>query len=132
MNACVGMAPAKTDRRTDGQTVRHTGLLAIGVLVIILSVCPSVRLSALQCPEGTPPPCRGSTTTARAGSVAVLYFAARDSADAYLADGLTEDLTILLARSGGLVVKPSSSVNLSHRRQPRAPARDLRRTLNVR
>jgi TolB-like protein len=66
------------------------------------------------------------------GSVAVLYFAARDSADAYLADGLTEDLTTLLARSPGVMVKPSSTVRVAQRRQPNAPARSLGRTLNVR
>lgn len=60
------------------------------------------------------------------------YFAVRDTADAYLADGLTEDLTALLARSPGVLVKPSSSVRVAQRRQPEASPRLLGRTLNVR
>lgn len=88
--------------------------------------------SAFQCPDGSPPPCPGIASGARAGSVAVLYFAARDSADAYLADGLTEDLTTLLARQRALVVKPTSSVRLAQRRQPAAAARSLGQQLNVR
>jgi len=62
----------------------------------------------------------------------VTYFAVRDTADSYLADGLTEDLTALLARSPGVLVKPSSSVRLAQRRQPEAPPRALGRALNVR
>jgi len=93
-----------------------------------------VRLSA-QCPDGAPPPCASGRTGAaapRAGSVAILYIAARDSADAYLADGLTEDVTTLLSRRAGLAVKPSSSVRLAQRRQPDAAPRALGRTLAVR
>jgi TolB-like protein/Flp pilus assembly protein TadD len=86
----------------------------------------------VQCPAGTPPPCHIAAAAPRQGSIAVLYFAARDSGDAYLADGLTEDITTLLARTGGLVVKPSSSVRLAQRRQPGAPANALGRSLNVR
>lgn len=91
-------------------------------------------VALVQCPDGSPPPCAGAVIASgpRAGSVAVLYFAARDSADAYLADGLTEDLTTLLARDGALVVKPSSSVRLAQRRQPTAAAQSLGRSLNVR
>ena len=47
--------------------------------VVVLSVSPSVRLSA-QCPDGTPPPCRGARGPA-ANTIAVLPFEnrARDS-----------------------------------------------------
>jgi hypothetical protein len=56
------------------------------------------RLSA-QCPDGSPPPCRARVVSPApapaANSVAVLYFEnlSRDTADAYLADGLTEEVT---------------------------------------
>ncbi len=51
-----------------------------------------------QCPDGTPPPCapRPPRVAAPAPtSVAILYLdnLSRDTADAYLADGLTEELT---------------------------------------
>ncbi len=49
-----------------------------------------------QCPDGTPPPCAGAERAAAptANSVAVLYFDSRssDSADAYLAEGLTDEI----------------------------------------
>ena len=102
--------------------------------MVLLPAFAPARLPALvQCPDGTPPPCaRAAVVPPRAGSVAVLYITARDTADAYLADGLTEDLTTLLARSSGLIVKPSSTVRLAQRRQPAAPASTLGRALNVR
>jgi len=72
---------------------------AIAVVVWLTAATPW-SLPA-QCPDGSPPPCR---TTPRASgptsnSVAVLYFdnSSRDSADAYLADGLTEEI---IARLG--------------------------------
>jgi glyoxylase-like metal-dependent hydrolase (beta-lactamase superfamily II) len=56
----------------------------------------AIRLSA-QCPDGSPPPCRAQPTRAAPppNSVAVLYFdnLSPDTADAYLAEGLTEELT---------------------------------------
>lgn len=49
---------------------------------------------AVQCPDGSPPPCGRASREAPA-SVAVLYFEnlSRDTTDLYLADGLTEELT---------------------------------------
>lgn len=102
--------------------------LALGALVF-------ARALPAQCPDGTPPPCatsRIAAALARSGSVAILYIQSRDSADAYLADGLTEDVTTLLSRRAGVAVKPSSSVRLAQRRQPDAAARALGRTLAVR
>jgi TolB-like protein len=59
-----------------------------------------------QCPDGSPPPCR-SADRAPANSVAVLYFenASRDTADAYLADGLTEDIITRLSGIERLTVR---------------------------
>ena len=85
----------------DGKTAgRQDGTWGFGrrsaVAALTLAVLPSCRLAALQCPDGAPPPCR---TTARPAapapnSVAVLYFenATRDTNDAYLADGITEEI----------------------------------------
>ena len=72
-------------------------------LALFLSVYPTIRLSA-QCPDGSPPPCRAASRASTApapNSVAVLYFdnLSPDTADAYLADGLTEEIT---SRLGGV------------------------------
>jgi len=67
-----------------------------------------------QCPDGTPPPC---ARPARAGaappnSVAVLYFdnLSGDTADAYLADGLTEEMIARLGQVDRLQVKSRNAV----------------------
>jgi adenylate cyclase len=75
-------------RRMGGWTI-----VAVGCF----SVYPSIHLSA-QCPDGSPPPCgsaRGAVAGPPARSVAVLYFESlsRDTADAYIADGFTEEIT---------------------------------------
>ena len=65
-------------------------------VLCLLGLVASARAAAAQCPDGTPPPCRGARTATApaANSVAVLYFDSRgaDSADAYLAEGLTEEI----------------------------------------
>jgi hypothetical protein len=64
----------------------------------VLGVLASARLAtAQQCPDGTPPPCGRPAARAAApapNSVAVLYLdnLSRDTADAFLADGLTEEI----------------------------------------
>ncbi|MFI5214440.1 MAG: hypothetical protein ACHQU8_07880 [Gemmatimonadales bacterium] len=73
----------------------------------LLSLPISLRA---QCPDGTPPPCaRGTPRPAALGanSVAVLYFdnLSRDTADAYLADGLAEELIVRLSQVRRLDVK---------------------------
>jgi DNA-binding winged helix-turn-helix (wHTH) protein/TolB-like protein/Flp pilus assembly protein TadD len=63
-------------------------------------------------------------------SVAVLYFSARDTADAYLADGLTEDVTSLLGSVERVQVKSPGVVRRAQRASPGdAPA--IARTLGV-
>lgn len=65
-----------------------------------------------------------------ANSVAVLYFEARDTADAYLADGLTEDLTSLLGSVASVQVKSPGVVRRAQRASPGdAPA--IARALGV-
>ena len=89
-------------RRYGGTAVR---CLALGLLAAL----PANRLTA-QCPDGTPPPCRGARAAAPApvaNSVAVLYFdnRSRDSSDAYLAEGLTEAIITKLGDLPRLTVK---------------------------
>ena len=72
------------------------GSLRAGGWLFLLAVCAAAHLES-QCPDGTPPPCgpRPARLVAPApNSVAVLYFTSRgaDSADAYLAEGLTEEI----------------------------------------
>jgi TolB-like protein len=63
-----------------------------------------------QCPDGTPPPCAVRPFHAPApppNSVAVLYLdnLSRDTSDAFLADGLTEEIIIRLGQVQRLAVK---------------------------
>lgn len=94
-------------------------------LVLVLAVCATSQVVA-QCPDGTPPPCGGLAPRGVAGpprtSLAVLYFEARDTADAYLADGLTEEITTSLGAVGRLQIKSPSAV----RRVQGANSGDLR------
>ena len=82
--------------------VRATSLLAL----LLLPLCPGGL--AAQCPDGSPPPC-GQAVVHRpaSNSVAVLYFdnLSPDTADAYLADGLTEEIIIRLGQVRRLAVK---------------------------
>jgi TolB-like protein/Tfp pilus assembly protein PilF len=91
------------------------------------------RLSA-QCPDGSAPPCRAAVAhTAEApahNSVAVLYFdnLSPDTADAYLADGLTEELIARLGQLPRLAVKSRAAVQRFRQSggDPLAAARALR------
>jgi adenylate cyclase len=88
----------------------------------LASTLSAARLSA-QCPDGSAPPCTRAAARAApaANSVAVLYFTARDTADAYLADGLTEDVATLLGDVSSVEVKSPGVV----RRAQRATPQDL-------
>lgn len=96
----------------------------------------AARPLGAQCPDGTPPPCarevaRAAAATPAAHSVAVLYFVPRDSADAYLADGLTEDVATSLGRVDRIQVKAPSSVRRAQRSSP-GDLRGMGRALGVR
>src|SRR5438128_12333951 len=78
---------------------------------------PLGHLSPLtaQCPDGSPPPCRltsHASTAPAPNSVAVLYFdnLSADTADAYLAEGLTEELIARLGQLPRLAVKSRAAV----------------------
>jgi serine/threonine-protein kinase len=79
-------------------------------VVVTLAALAVARPLLAQCPDGTPPPCAGVRSRASApspNSVAVLYFenGSSDSADAYLADGLTEEVILRLQQIRRLEVK---------------------------
>ena len=104
--------------------------LTLAALAILAPSLPA------QCPDGSLPPC-GPRPQPRAAalptSIAVLYFEnlSRDTADAYLADGLTEELTGRLGDVERLRVSGRSAV----RRAQQASGDDLAavgRALNVR
>src|SRR2546423_9537149 len=91
-----------------------------------------------QCPDGTAPPCPEARASAVAApnSVAVLYFdnLSRDTADAFLVDGLTEAIIDRLARVPRLSVKSREAVRrLRDRRleNPTAIGRGLHATYLV-
>ena len=79
-------------------------------VVVTLAAVALARPLLAQCPDGTPPPCAGARaggSAPSANSVAVLYFenGSRDSTDAYLADGLTEEVILRLQQVHRLEVK---------------------------
>jgi TolB-like protein len=90
---------------------------------------------AFQCADGSPPPCRGPRPSATAApgtnSVAVLYFdnLSRDTADTFLADGLSEELIVRLSQVRRLDVKSrfeSQRVRGRAAGDPRVLGRSLR------
>ena len=107
------------------------------VLRAILCVCASVPAvpAVAQCPDGAPPPCRGQAARAPApspNSVAVLYLTnlSRDTADAFLADALTEEIIIRLGQVPRLDVKSRYEVERVRHQAVQDPA-VLGRTLRA-
>ena len=101
--------------------------------VIAAAVLSSGRLGA-QCPDGSPPPCARPAAHAPApNSVAVLYFdnLSRDTADAYLADGLTEEIIIRLGQVQRLAVKSRFEVQRFRNRAASQDPPALGRALNA-
>jgi TolB-like protein len=94
--------------------------------VLLAATLPVAPLAA-QCPDGTPPPCRSARAAARpanANSVAVLYFenTSTDSADAYLVNGLTEEVILRLQQVRRLEVKSRYESQRVRGRRDAAPA----------
>ncbi len=102
------------------------------VLALLLGSGLPSRLVA-QCPDGSPPPCRQPARAAppAPNSVAVLYFEnlSADTSDAYLADGLTEEIIARLGQIERLQVKSRIAV-ARYRRVTLTPS-ELGRTLGV-
>ncbi len=84
-------------------------LATLSLALLVLCAGTPMRPLLAQCPDGSPPPCgRPARTTAPPpNSVAVLYLdnLSRDTADAFLADGLTEEIIIRLGQVPRLEVK---------------------------
>lgn len=101
------------------------------VLASIMTARPPDRLSA-QCPDGSPPPCSRPVTAPPPTSVAVLYFdnLSGDTADAYLADGLTEELIVRLGRIDRITLASRTAVRRYRGRSIDNP-QTLGRTLGV-
>lgn len=81
---------------------------AVALLLVALAVLRPSELRG-QCPDGSPPPCAPvpRAPALPPNSVAVLYFEnlSRDTADAHLSDGLTEEVTSRLGELAHLQVK---------------------------
>ena len=92
------------------------------------------RQAGAQCPDGTAPPCRGVRVAAAPGpnTVAVLYFEnlGRDTSDAYIADGLTEEVTSRLGQVARLNVTSRTAVRRL-RNAASMQTSELGRALNV-
>ena len=103
-----------TKRRVDAMTGAWVRM--VGLATVLVAVLPR-HLTAVQCPDGTPPPCRGARVSpAPLPSVAVLVFESRsrDSNDVYLAEGISDELTTRLGRLGKLAVRSESAARNFH------------------
>ncbi len=93
--------------------LRRKAAHTVGLAATLLYAAPPRGLTA-QCPDGSPPPCRAQPARVAPppNSVAVLYFdnLSRDTSDAYLADGLTEELIARLGQIERLQVKSRNAV----------------------
>jgi TolB-like protein len=105
----------------------------------VVALCGVVLVSRgllAQCPDGTPPPCAAARPARSAppptNSVAVLYLTnlSRDTADAFLADGLTEEIIIRLGQVPRLEVKSRFEVERVRHQTLQDPA-VLGRTLRA-
>jgi TolB-like protein/Tfp pilus assembly protein PilF len=101
-----------------------TTVRPLAALLAIAMAYPARPLNA-QCPDGTPPPCgQAARALPAANSVAVLYFenTSPDSVDAFLADGLTEEVILRLQQVPRLVVKSRYESQRVRGRRNAAPA----------
>jgi TolB-like protein len=99
----------------------------------VLAAAVPVLVALLQCPDGSAPPCgRAASRPPAATSVAVLYFdnLSRDTSDAYVAEGLTEELITRLGEIQRLQVKSRTAVQ-RYRGKPIDDPVALARALNV-
>ena len=103
-------------------------------LLVVAALATRSALAWGQCPDGSPPPCERTTArTPTPNSVAVLYFdnLSRDTADAFLADGLTEEIIIRLGQVTRLEVKSRFEVQRFRGRATTQDPPALGRSLNA-
>lgn len=84
------------------------------LLAAALACAALVRPVWAQCPDGTPPPCRGAARTSAppGNSIAVLTFdnLSRDTGQTYLAEGLANDISAQLGQIERLTVTSRTMV----------------------
>lgn len=109
-------------------------LATLSLALLVLCAGTPMRPLLAQCPDGSPPPCgRAAAHPAiQPTSLAVLYFenASRDTADAYLADGITEEIISRLSEVARLQVKSRYQVR-RYRTEATENAADIGRQLAV-
>jgi TolB-like protein/Tfp pilus assembly protein PilF len=109
-------------------------LATLSLALLVLCAGTPMRPLLAQCPDGSPPPCsRGAPRPAiQPTSLAVLYFenASRDTTDAYLAEGITEEIISRLSEVGRLQVKSRYQVR-RYRTEGTENAADIGRQLAV-
>ncbi|HTR20851.1 MAG TPA: tetratricopeptide repeat protein [Gemmatimonadales bacterium] len=86
---------------------------------ILLMLSPPVRPVLAQCPDGSAPPCAHAATAPAPGtnSVGVMLFdnITRDTAYAYLSDGLASEIATTMARVPRLEVRSPGAVRSAQR-----------------
>ena len=89
-------------------------------LAVAGALASSGRGALAQCPDGTPPPCRAAAArlTPSLNSIAVLPFASRspDTTDAFIAEGMTDEVGNQLTKLARLQVKARGIVASQWRR----------------
>ncbi len=107
-------------------SARPPTLAGVGLLLTLAAAGPVIA----QCPDGTPPPCGPPPAAPLPRSIAVLPFLNRspDSADAYIAEALPEQIQGRLSRVSALQPKGHAVVMAQWRRtsDPMQAARLLR------
>lgn len=111
------------------QSFGRAAALAAGLWCFLALARPLLA----QCPDGTPPPCGPRGAGPPPNSVAVLYFEnqSRDTADAYLAQGLTKAIIAKLGDIPRLTVKSRYVVRRYSGAESRTDPATLGRTLGV-
>ena len=135
--ATVCLQDPEHQRPVPVKVLRPEVASTLGLLAVVLLTAAFAAPVLAQCPDGSPPPCRAAqperaTAAPPANSLAVLYFdnLSLDTAHAYLADGLTDELIVRLGEVRRLDVKSRFAVRRFRGRLINDPA-SIGRTLGV-
>src|SRR2546425_3209242 len=135
--ATVYLQDPEHQRPVPVKVLRPEVTSTLGLLAVVLLTAALAAPVLAQCPDGSPPPCRAAqperaTAAPPANSLAVLYFdnLSLDTAHAYLADGLTDELIVRLGEVRRLDVKSRFAVRRYRGRLINDPA-SIGRTLGV-
>lgn len=108
--------------------------VTVSLALLLPWIGTPLRSLLAQCPDGGPPPCSRAIPrpAIQPTSLAVLYFenASRDSADAYLAEGITEEIISRLSEVARIQVKSRYQVR-RYRTDATENAADIGRQLSV-